>query len=201
MSDKAMSRTDRKRAEILAAATDVFREEGYDTTSMDRIAERAGASKRTVYNHFGSKEALFQAVIDHSMAEMKERKRIEWDPSLSLESQLEAFAQAKSAIAADPATLGLLRVVLGVFIREPELSREAMKKTGDDDTLVTWLRAAHDAGRVSVPNPELAAEAFWGAVSGSLFWPVVFGIEISADQRAALTREIIGTFLARYRID
>ena len=58
------SRLSIKRDIILDAATMAFRDEGYECTSMDRIAELAGASKRTVYNHFGSKEALFQAVVE-----------------------------------------------------------------------------------------------------------------------------------------
>jgi TetR/AcrR family transcriptional regulator, regulator of autoinduction and epiphytic fitness len=196
--DKPVSRLERKKAEILEAATAVFREEGYDTTSMDRIAERAGASKRTVYNHFGSKEALFQAVVASSMAEMAKLKQIAWDPARTLEAQLTDFARAKSMIASDPAYLGLMRVVLGVFIREPELARATMQRAVDGDTLVTWLTAADEAGRMRVPNPKLAAEVFWGAVSGALFWPATFGLEMGSDERAAVTDEIIATFLSRY---
>ena len=50
----------KKRAIILEGAIDVFIEMGYELASMDKIAEVAGVSKRTVYNHFGSKENLFQ---------------------------------------------------------------------------------------------------------------------------------------------
>ena len=55
--------TDRKNSEILAAAVSEFQKRGFDGTSMDRIAEAAGASKRTVYNHFKSKDELFTAII------------------------------------------------------------------------------------------------------------------------------------------
>lgn len=51
--------TDRKRVAIIDAAIEEFLAAGYDATSMDRIAARANVSKRTVYNHFPSKEALF----------------------------------------------------------------------------------------------------------------------------------------------
>ena len=49
--------TDRKRAAILEAAVAEFRQSGYETTSMDRIAAQAGVSKRTVYNHFPDLDA------------------------------------------------------------------------------------------------------------------------------------------------
>src|SRR5687768_18273723 len=55
--------TDRKRAAILDAAVAEFRHSGYEATSMDRIAASAGVSKRTVYNHFPSKEALFAQIL------------------------------------------------------------------------------------------------------------------------------------------
>src|ERR1700761_5661204 len=55
--------TDRKRIAIVGAAIEEFLAAGYDATSMDRIAARASVSKRTVYNHFPSKEALFAAIL------------------------------------------------------------------------------------------------------------------------------------------
>jgi TetR/AcrR family transcriptional regulator of autoinduction and epiphytic fitness len=55
--------TDRKRQAILKAAAEQFRACGFDATSVDRIAAAAGVSKRTVYNHFPSKEELFTETL------------------------------------------------------------------------------------------------------------------------------------------
>ena len=52
------TRTERKRCAILEAAAEEFQANGFEGTSMDRVAERAGVSKRTIYNHFENKEAL-----------------------------------------------------------------------------------------------------------------------------------------------
>src|SRR3546814_6944716 len=52
-----------KHEAILEAATRVILEQGYAAASMDTIAQEAGVSKQTVHNHFGSKEALFNAII------------------------------------------------------------------------------------------------------------------------------------------
>ena len=57
--------TDRKREAILSAAVEEFRTAGYEATSMDRIAAAAGVSKRTVYNHFPSKDELFGLMLEH----------------------------------------------------------------------------------------------------------------------------------------
>src|ERR1700761_6150082 len=51
-------RADRKRQAIVSAARKAFVRDGFEA-GMDLIAAEAGVSKVTVYNHFGSKEALF----------------------------------------------------------------------------------------------------------------------------------------------
>ena len=55
--------TDRKREAIIQAAIAEFRTNGFEVTSMDKIAATAGVSKRTVYNHFPSKDELFAAIL------------------------------------------------------------------------------------------------------------------------------------------
>lgn len=51
------------KAEILSAATDLFAESGFDAVSISAIAQRAGTSKANVFHHFGSKDALYLAVM------------------------------------------------------------------------------------------------------------------------------------------
>lgn len=48
---------------IVEAASLLFLEQGFDGTSMDEVAKRAGVSKQTVYSHFSGKEQLFSHVI------------------------------------------------------------------------------------------------------------------------------------------
>lgn len=48
---------------ILEAASCLFLSEGFANTSMDMVAKASGVSKQTVYSHFESKDALFQAAI------------------------------------------------------------------------------------------------------------------------------------------
>lgn len=184
---------------ILEAATVAFRDEGYECTSMDRIAELAGASKRTVYNHFGSKEALFQTVVERLFAGVKALQEVAWDPDRPLEDQLSDFARSKTLVTEQDSTRCLMRVVLGVFIRQPELVREVIRSAKDETSLVVWLRHAHDAGRLHVPDPELAATVFWAMAGGALFWPQLLEGPMEPERRDLLMREVVDTFLVRYR--
>lgn len=56
--------TERRRAEILRAATAVFGARGYSQGSLAEIAERVGMTHAGVLHHFGSKEQLLLAVLD-----------------------------------------------------------------------------------------------------------------------------------------
>ena len=58
-----MKLSDKKRLNILDAAEQLFFECGVEHATMDQIAKAAQASKRTVYNHFSTKEELFQAIL------------------------------------------------------------------------------------------------------------------------------------------
>src|SRR5689334_25380253 len=55
-----------KRSAILVAARELFLADGFDRSSVDAVAARAGVSKRTVYDYFGDKQALLRAVVEHA---------------------------------------------------------------------------------------------------------------------------------------
>ncbi|PRY18283.1 TetR/AcrR family transcriptional regulator [Kineococcus rhizosphaerae] len=56
-----------KREAILAASVELFNSQGYELTSMDAVAARAGVSKTTVYAHFGDKLALYHAMAERAV--------------------------------------------------------------------------------------------------------------------------------------
>jgi AcrR family transcriptional regulator len=62
-----------RRAQLLQSARTVFVSQGYHATSMDDVADSAGVSKPVLYQHFSSKLALYQALLDESATEMVRR--------------------------------------------------------------------------------------------------------------------------------
>lgn len=192
--------TSAKRTSILAAAITVFRDEGYDNASMDRIAIVAGASKRTVYNHFPSKEDLFQAVISQFGQEMHSLKLILYDASMTLEEQLSRFADAELAVVNDPTWMGFIKVLLPVFIRDPGLAQKAMSRhASSENSITSWLRAASLDGKLSIQDPALAASVFTAMMGGAFTWPAVYRGGLDPQTIPALKKELIETFLCRYR--
>src|ERR1700744_6744347 len=60
---RKVPRGDRRRLELIDVAKKMFLERGYAETTMQLIAESAGASKETLYRHFESKELLFAEIV------------------------------------------------------------------------------------------------------------------------------------------
>ena len=86
-----MRRTQRERSEttvaaLVAAARDLFANDGYAATSLDAVAGAAGVTKGALYHHFAGKRELFRAVYEHeqeqlvaALGEAYARKRDPWD--------------------------------------------------------------------------------------------------------------------------
>ncbi len=62
-----------RREQLLDVGRSVFAEKGFEATSTEEIASRAGVSKPIVYEHFGGKEGLYAVVVDREMRSLLER--------------------------------------------------------------------------------------------------------------------------------
>jgi AcrR family transcriptional regulator len=65
--------------QIIAAASKVFTEEGYDSLSMRRVAQEAGCSQMAMYRHFDNKEALIQHICTQVYSEFAAKMQREID--------------------------------------------------------------------------------------------------------------------------
>jgi len=57
-----------RRHQLINIARALFAERGYEGTSIEEVAQRAGVSKPVVYEHFGGKEGLYAVVVDREMS-------------------------------------------------------------------------------------------------------------------------------------
>src|ERR1700690_53560 len=116
MPDQPMRKSD----PILMAAKDAFIENGFGNTSMDDVARRADTTKRTVYNNFGSKERLLEAVIDHSILLFETAV-----PPLGAEAdpgQIREFCEILLQLMTWRAAIGLQRLMISEGPSFPEIA-------------------------------------------------------------------------------
>lgn len=199
--EKKTRDTSKKRDSILEAAGKAFQKYGFDNTSMDQIAEEAGASKRTVYNHFKSKDELLYAVIDKFARETTTLKEIPFDPDRTVKSQLFDFIDAHLLLLNNEKWLGLKKIFISVFIRDNSMAQQMVAKyeTGEDQ-FEHWLTGAIEAGVISAENPKMAAGVFKSMLTGIYTWPMLFVGPLPAEMIYAFKEEIAETFLARFAV-
>jgi TetR/AcrR family transcriptional regulator, regulator of autoinduction and epiphytic fitness len=189
----------KKRAAIIEGAVDVFITMGYELASMDKIAETAGVSKRTVYNHFGNKDNLFQAIVNDFLGQRQKLKTITYDSKKSLEEQLLAFANAEIFLIDSPRRIGLSRFLTMVFLKDINYARTTVAKYPPVyDMLLDWLKEAEIDGKIKTGNLLLTARMFYALVEGAITYPALFSNGINKPAIQPMLDEIIAIFLTRY---
>ncbi len=76
--DRRVAQGDATRAALIAAARQLFGEQGYGDTSIDEVVARAGMTKGAVYHHFDGKEGLFRAVFEQVHREVTDQAAAEF---------------------------------------------------------------------------------------------------------------------------
>ena len=193
--------TERKRAAIVAAAIDEFLASGFDATSMDRIAARASVSKRTVYNHFPSKEALFASILCQLWDASATADAPAYRAGEPLRPQLVELLMRKLRLLSDEAFFKLARVAIAAGIHSPERARDMVARIGErEEDLTVWVRSAAADGRLKTPDPAFAAQQLHGVVKAFAFWPQVAMGQPPLDeaQQRQIAESSADLFLARY---
>jgi TetR/AcrR family transcriptional regulator of autoinduction and epiphytic fitness len=195
------SRSAQKRQAVLDAAVAEFQRCGFSGASMDAIAELAQVSKRTVYNHFASKEILFEQATVLLWSRSKSAATVPFDAKRPLADQLAQIARQSWAYYQQDDFIELARVVMAEYIRQPERAAAAMTQLEQQEGgLESWLKAATAAGLLHIPDLKLAASQFWGLFKTFSFWPKVFQLGSYDAQQLQIIDSNVAMFLALYQV-
>ncbi|XZE22586.1 TetR/AcrR family transcriptional regulator [Pirellulaceae bacterium SH449] len=194
--------TDRKHADILDAAIVCFSESGFDNTSMDAIAGKANVSKRTVYNHFESKDVLFTAIVNKLKENASRAVPCVYVAGKALAPQLESFCHAVIEFHCQNESRALARILISRFIRTPQLGNE-MFGNGKvfESALSRWIQAAHDDNRLIDFDFILGAKQVLAMLEGFCVWPqlIVNAPNPNPNEREHIVSSIVSMFLNTYR--
>jgi AcrR family transcriptional regulator len=111
-------------AAILTTARRMFLENGFDATAMEAVAFEIGASKGTIYDRYPSKEALFHAVVEESVARWSaasaaDDNKLTDDLSQRLRHHARVIAQSQH----NPEIQSFQRLIISNADRFPSLAR------------------------------------------------------------------------------
>lgn len=195
--------TDRKREAIIQAAISEFRSNGFDATSMDKIAARAEVSKRTVYNHFPSKELLFSEILMQLWQSCHEQFDLLYSPERPLALQLRELLQLKMKMLNDANFMGLARVAVAETMRSPERARVVVDQLGQKEEGVNlWIQAAQADGKLKPVDSLFASHQLQGLIKTFAFWPQI-GLgqpPLSEAMQQQVIDSAVAMFLAQYAI-
>lgn len=199
----ALRLTDQKREAIVMAAIAEFRDRGFEVTSMDRIAARAEVSKRTVYNHFPSKEELFAEILQRLWTCAPPLADAPYRPDRTLREQLRELLWQKMRTLNDSSFLDLAKVVFGATVHSPERAQAWVARLNErEETFSVWVRAAQKDGRLKAVEPGFAATQMHALLKAFAFWPqVTFNAGLlTAEEQERVIESTLDMFLGWYEI-
>ncbi len=170
---------------------------------MDKIAATAGVSKRTVYNHFPSKEELFAEILNQLWARVTAEQETPYRPDVPLREQMRQMLMAKMQMLGDDNFLDLARVAIAATIHSPERAQNMVARMGErEEGLTMWIRAAQADGRLKPVAPEFAAQQIQGMLKSFAFWPQIsMGLPgLSAEMQTTVVESALDMFLACYQL-
>ena len=168
------------RGRLAAAAIELFRERGFDQTTVTDIAARAGLDKRTFYRLFGDKrEALFSG---GQRLEEIAVKAVAETAAAPFETVITAFHQAAQELFVD--RLDFVRVRQSIIAGSPELQERELHKMR---SLAAAIAAALRAKGVGETTATLATE------SGVTVFRLAFARWVAPGSDASLTDLITET--------
>ncbi|CUH83065.1 TetR/AcrR family transcriptional regulator [Thalassovita mediterranea] len=170
-----MKRTEKKRKDIIDAAIEEFREQGFLGAKTTAIAKRANVSSRTLYNHFDSKDALFAAISEIMIERNGRMEPVSYDPTRAFPEQLKDALWRYVEVITEETTIGLNRMVMSELIRDLDRSRQFFTEIAAHDYPVTQLiREAMTAGVLRQGDADLATGQLLALVKNFFFWPEFF---------------------------
>jgi AcrR family transcriptional regulator len=179
-----------RRRRIIGAAEHVFLAAGYGAASMDEVAKRARMSKKTLYQVFSTKDALFTAVIAARVDALVSATEESGEPRSSRDV-MENFLRQVARFVLAPRQIALHRLVIAEARRSPELAR-AFYRAGPargKAAFVRWLALQHARGVLVVDDPVEAAGMLVSMVIGEPHMRLLLG-DIPPPSRAAIDRRI-----------
>ena len=202
MLKKSPGRPSRIRPTLIAAARELFLEQGLEVR-LEAIATKAGTNRQTLYNHFPTKTALLIEVFDHLKAEM-EAPFIEHhvDSNKRLDQRLFDIGHAVQTHFYNVDAIRLQRLMIIALVEMKEILPKIQNRTQGNikRSLSHILETAHNAGLIQVEHPDEAAKAFLGAVMGYSYPATMLGGALPTPQDLKkLNQEVCSMFLKAWQ--
>jgi AcrR family transcriptional regulator len=189
-----------RRDALFAAATKVFLKEGYGLASIDKVAAEAGASTRTLYQHFENKADLLAAVIGQLVERDME--------AIFVQAELAQLEVGQALIRIGIALLerfqntesrALFRLIAMEAHRFPELTKKvrAVARHRTEGVVESYLRDQCGQGKLAIENPAATSLLLLHMMIGEIREHTLFGApdEAYSFDAVAHVKRVVDLFL------
>ncbi len=194
------ARSGGSREAIVEAAERLFLQRGFGSVTMDELAEAAGVARRTLYNQFASKEAIFREMLLRVSGQLEDAFPPGIETQGEVEDVLRLIARMILGLHKNPEYLGFLRMVVADSRQFPWIAEEfAAVMEPQAARLTRYLAHLTAMGILDCRNPMLAAHQFMGMLNQLSLWPWMTGRERVPVPEKDIIEETIRMFLQHYR--
>ncbi|XPV69508.1 MAG: TetR/AcrR family transcriptional regulator [Halarcobacter sp.] len=199
-------KTEIKRQSIIQAATEVFKEYGFERASMSKICARVGGSKTTLYNYFSSKEELFFEVISISNAGEFELVHEPIDKNskvTNVHTQLCEFGKRYLAFLYSPKLKELRRLTIsqsGITDLGKITYNNRVKKS--QVVISNYLEKAIKEKKLKKTDTTIATKHLYALLESELIHPFLFNIDIefSKKEMDKMVVRAVDVFMSAYKV-
>lgn len=195
-----MKLTDIKRQNILRAAKSAFGKNGFTNANMSNIAADANVSKRTLYNHFSSKEQLFTEILKDNHKMVTDRPEFHYRPELPITEQFMQIVMADLEFKDNIYDVNLTRTIVMEFMRRPEYAQSLITELYSRNGFYYWLKDAVADKALIIESIDDACLLYKSMFNGFFLWPQVITSlpEVDEATRLRQVKLIVSSFLTNY---
>ncbi|MCV7302977.1 TetR/AcrR family transcriptional regulator [Mycobacterium barrassiae] len=191
-SSRVERRRDRRKAEIVATATQLLSSRGYQRMNLEDIAEQTDIAKATLYHYFSSKDELVKAVLEELTTHVNTRLQTALDEA----GDRGHFEQLQTLIREQIRILTETAPEVGAVFAWPKSWPDVF------EPIIKDSRRRHDAlfrkvvlagiaaGEFDCPNADVAVQCLHGVLNHSSLW---IRKEMPARKKAQLREAVVAT--------
>jgi AcrR family transcriptional regulator len=186
---------EKRRFEILERSLDIFIEEGYEDATFQKIADRCGITRTTLYLYFKNKREIFVWSIKQLTEGIEKDLRQMMESDLPHAKRLETVMYTIIDRCID--NRRLFNVVLTYLLQAQKTGKDpdsrVKRRTIRLRHLISqMLIAGKNAGEFRVPNVKDANELFYGLVESAIFRIAILDHPYADDVKSAITLAVSG---------
>ncbi|MBO3638649.1 TetR/AcrR family transcriptional regulator [Acinetobacter soli] len=202
MQNSGRSKDLEKRQRILEAAKNIFLKQGYHHAGMNQIAQMAGVTKLTVYNHFQDKANLFVCAIEESCETYISADTFQLQPQSDFKQQLASISRCALHTIYLPEALKLDHVLYELAAEKSPLVKQFFAASHQRlcNMLTHFFEQASKLGLIQADDPLRQTELILSLLLGLRHQNVLLGIEMppTPDELELSIQYAIEIFMLKY---